>query len=150
MTPTPETPRQSPLTLVMRIKSRESYEALVALLNQIQSQPRDKNPIMTALDRIGTVHFARFVFLDDTKLAVITTYDGSFEDYLNDFINVIGKIFDALLAHMADAPPLPVENNRQAFLDYVRANDLRSHGAFYSAYPKLGVKTILALAENEE
>jgi hypothetical protein len=105
---------------------------------------------MVALDRIATVHFARFVFLGKTKLAVITTYDGSFEDYLNDFINVIGKIFDALLQHMADAPPLPVENNRQAFMEYVRANDLRCLGTFYSAYPKLGVKTILANAQDEE
>jgi hypothetical protein len=150
-TPAPEVaPRQNPLTLVMTIKSPANYEALVKLLNEIQGLPRDKNPIMVALDKIGTVHFARFVFLGKTQLAVITTYDGSFEDYLNDFINAIGKIFDALLQHMADAPPLPVENNRQAFMDYVRANDLRCLGTFYSAYPKLGVKTILAQAEDEE
>jgi hypothetical protein len=150
-TPVPEpAPRQNPLTLVMNIKSQADYQALVAMLNQIQSLPRDKNPVMMALDKIGTVHFARFVFLDETKLAVITAYDGSFEDYLNDFVNSIGKIFDALLEHMAGAPPLPVEKNRQAFIDYVRANDLRSFGPFYSAYPKLGVRTILAQAQDEE
>jgi len=133
----------------MTIKSEADYQALLALLNQIQGQPRDKNPITVALDRIGTVHFARFVFLDKTRLAVITTYDGSFEDYLNDFINEIGEVFDALLAHMADAPPLPVEQNRQAFVDYVRAHDLRCLGTFYSAYPTLGVRTILAHAQDE-
>jgi hypothetical protein len=35
-------------------------------------------------------------------------------------------------------------------MDYVRANDLRCLGTFYSAYPKLGVKTILAHAQDEE
>jgi hypothetical protein len=149
-TSTPEAAaRQHPLTLVMTIRSRADYEALFELLNGIQSLPRDKNPIVAALDRIGTVHFARFVFLGTGELAVITTYDGDFEDYLNDFINVIGDIFDALLAHIADAPPLPVAENRRAFMDYVRSNDLRCLGPFYSAYPKLGVRTILAQAEDE-
>jgi hypothetical protein len=105
---------------------------------------------MVALDKIGTVHFARFVFLGKSELAVITTYDGNFEDYLNDFINAIGKIFNALLEHMAGAPPLPVENHRKEFMDYVRANDLRCLGTFYSAYPRLGVRTILAQAQDEE
>jgi hypothetical protein len=134
----------------MTIQSPEHYQALVKLLNQIQSLPRDKNPITVALDKIGTVHFARFVFLGQTQLAVITTYDGSFEDYLNDFIDSIGHVFDALLAHMAGAPPLPVESNRQAFMDYVRDHNVPCLGTFYSAYPKLGVRTILAQAAAEE
>lgn len=148
--PLNQAPRQSPLTLIMQIKSEESYQALDQLLNQMESLPRDRNPIMVALDKLATVHFARFVFLGRTQLAVITSYDGSFEDYINDFINEIGGIFNALLSHMADAPPLPVESNRKAFLDYVRRNDLRCVGTFYSAYPTLGVKTIRALAEDEE
>jgi hypothetical protein len=133
----------------MTIKSEADYQALRGLLTQIQGLPRDKNPISIALDRIGTVHFARFVFLDETKLAVITTYDGNFEDYLNDFVNEIGKVFDALLAHMADAPPLPVEQNRQAFIEYVRSRNLPCLGTLYSAYPTLGVRTILAQAQDE-
>ncbi len=78
------------------------------------------------------------------KLAVITTYDGSFEDYINDFIDEIGDVFNALLAHMADAPPLPVQKNRKEFFDYVRANDLRAIEPFYSAYPKATVLDIKA------
>jgi hypothetical protein len=143
--------KQNPLTLVMKIKSREDTAALKALLDKFMSMPRDKNPIDVALDKLAKVHFARFVFLEnDTKLAVITSYDDSFEDYINDFVNAIGDIFNALLSHMADAPPLPVQSNRDAFLAYVRKNDLRCVGNFYSAYPTLGVKTILAQAAAEE
>ncbi len=154
---TPSTPgtapkmKQNPLTLIMKIKSPQDAAALQALLGKFLSMPRDQNPIDIALDKLAKVHFARFVFLENnTQLAVITSYDDSFEDYINDFVNVIGDIFNALLAHMADAPPLPVQSNRQAFLDYVRKNDLRCVGTFYSAYPKLGVKTILAQAAAAE
>ena len=149
--PAPQDPRatmkQNPLTLIMKIKSPEDSAALQAMLSKFMSMPRDQNPINVALDRLAKVHFARFVFMDNnTSLAVITSYDDSFEDYINDFVNVIGDIFNALLMHMDDAPPLPVQNNREAFLAYVKKNDLRCLGNFYSAYPSLGVKTILAQA----
>lgn len=150
-TPAAPAMKQNPLTLVMTIKSPEDAKALQALLTKFDSLPSAQNPINAALDKLAKVHFARFVFLDNnTKLAVITSYDDSFEDYINDFVNVIGDIFNALLAHMSDAPPLPVQQNRKAFLDYVRKNDLTCFGTFYCAYPTLGVKTILANAAAAE
>ena len=146
-----DTQKQNPLTLIMKIKSPADAVALKGMLTKFLSMPRDQNPIDVALDKLAKVHFARFVFLDDdTRLAIITSYDDAFDDYINDFVNVIGDIFNALLAHMSDAPPLPVQQNRAAFLEYVRANDLTSFGAFYSAYPTLGVKTILANARDAE
>lgn len=136
---------QNPLTLIMTIKSPDAYQELKKLLDQIQSAPPDKNSIWVALEKLGNVHFARFVFLDNnTKLAVITTYDGTFEDYIADFTREIGGIFDELLKRMVDAPPLPVQKNPKQFLDYVRANDLRGIEPFYSAYPKATVSDIHA------
>jgi hypothetical protein len=146
-----DTQKQNPLTLIMKIKSPADAAALKGMLTKFLSMPRDQNPIDVALDKLAKVHFARFVFLDDdTRLAVITSYDDAFDDYINDFIDVIGDIFNALLSHMADAPPIPVQQNRAAFLEYVRTNDLTSFGQFYSAYPTLGVKTILANARDAE
>src|ERR1700738_2032132 len=88
---------QNPLTLVMKIKSPADYAQLNGLLHQMQSAPPDKNPVWVALNKLKIVHFARFVFLENnTKIAVITTYDGSFEEYINDFIDTIGKVFDAI------------------------------------------------------
>ena len=147
-TPKPAAPVQNPLTLVMSIKSAADSQALAALLAKIQAAPPEQNPIMVALTKLNIVHFARFVFLENnTKLAVITTYDGTFEDYINDFIDEIGDVFNALLSHMSAAPPLPVQQHRAEFLAYVRANDLRCIEPFYSAYPKatvLDVKTALS------
>ena len=41
--------------------------------------------------RIRTIHFARWVFLDKRKrMAFFSDYDGSFESYMDDFINKVG------------------------------------------------------------
>jgi hypothetical protein len=139
---------QNPLTLVMTTKSEADHQAVTALLQHIQSAPPDKNPIWVALDRLRTVHFARFVFLENRQLAVITTYDGSFEDYINEFIDAIGDVFNALLQHMKDASPLPVQQHREAFLEFVRTHDLRAIEPFYSAYPRATVLDIHAALED--
>ncbi|ARO88329.1 hypothetical protein EBAPG3_011375 [Nitrosospira lacus] len=136
---------QRPLTLIMTIRSPEDFQALNARILEIQAAPPENNPIWIALDKLRIVHFARFVFLENnTKLAIITTYDGSFEDYLNEFIDEIGDVFNALLQHMEGAPPLPVQQNRAAFGNYVKANDLGSIEPFYSAYPQATVLDIQA------
>ncbi len=131
-----------PLTLVMNIKSPADFEDLQRLL----SDETIRNSINNALTEIGTVHFARFVFLSQTQLAVITSYDGDFDVYIRAFTHFLGDIFDKLLSHMSDAPPLPVQDNIAEFLAYVAKND-RSHGqSFFSAYPTLTVQDILGLA----
>jgi hypothetical protein len=136
---------QSPLTLIMKIKSDADYQQLNGILPHIQSLPPDNNPIWVALDKLANVHFARFAFLENnTRLAVITTYDGTFEDYINEFIDAIGDVFNGLLAHMAEAPPLPVQSNRTEFLAYVKANDFRGIEPFYCAYPTATVLDIKA------
>ena len=135
---------QSPLTLVMPVRP-DARAALRAEVEQLQALPRDRNPVITALDAIGTVHFARFVFLDDdARLAVITTYDGDFERYIMDFVDHIGPVFDMLLRHMVDPPPLPVQQHPEDFLAYVRRHDLGCVGPFYSAYPTRPVIDIRA------
>jgi hypothetical protein len=145
--PATQTRVQNPLTLIMTIKSPEDYQQLYQQLTGIQSLPPDKNPLNQALIATGMVHFARFVFLENnTKMGVITSYDGSLAAYVNAFIDKVGKIFDLLLAHMADAPPLPVEKYRKEFLEYVQAHDVPVVEPFFSAYPTLTVLDILSNA----
>jgi len=141
-------PVQTPLTLIMKIKSPEDYEALRQMLSQLQGLPDSQNPIRAALNRVATVHFARFVFLENnTKLAIITTFDGDFDTYIKDFVEQISDVFNRLLAHMEDAPPLPVEKYREEFGAYIKKNDAPSLQPFYSAYPDLTVLDIHAMAE---
>jgi hypothetical protein len=138
-------PVSNPLTLVMTIKSNDDYQALKNKLEGIQGQPPEKNRIRVALTKLGIVHFARFVFLSEKQLAIITTYDGSFEKYIEAFTNEIGDVFDLIFAHIEDAPPLPIADHRKEFLAYVKDHDLPCIGALYSAYPDLKVLDILTL-----
>ena len=134
---------QSPLTLVMPIKDGAA-EGLRALIEGLPKLP--VNPVDAALDALQNVHFARFVLLEnDTRLAVITTYDGDFRKYIMDFVDVLGPVFDELLSFVDDWPSeQPVQTCRDEFLDYVEAHDLRCVGSFYSAYPQLPVNDIVA------
>jgi hypothetical protein len=133
------------LTLVVTAKSDEDLQKLKALIKQLQGLPREQNPIVQAMDRLGTVHFARFVFLKDRQLAIITSYDGEFDRYIDAFINEIGEVFDKILLHVEDASPVPVSRHRDEFLEFVRKHDLQSEPPFYSAYPKLTVGEIRAM-----
>ena len=130
----------SPLNVVMKVKEpvAEHSRALRFLIRF--AAPK----IEHALHTVGTVHFARFLFLEnDTKLALLTTYDGDFDVYINDFIEVVGDLFDQLLAHLQDAPPTPVRQHRREFIEAIREHDLEpAEGFFYSAYPNLTVKNI--------
>jgi len=143
--PAPLAMKATPLTLMMDIKSPQDFGALKALLDAIQSSPPDRNPIRVALDKLGLVHFARFFFVGEEKLAVVTSYDGSFDDYISAFVRDIGEVFDKLLDHVKDAPPLPVSEHPAAFLAYVKSHDLKCIPPFYSAYPDLSTQEILTL-----
>jgi hypothetical protein len=47
------------------------------------------------VDKVGTVHDMRFVFLDnDTKLLFCTAYDGNWDPYIDDFATKIPDILD--------------------------------------------------------
>lgn len=134
---------QNPLTLVMPIKSEEAAQALKATLDS--QHVRDY--IEAALRRLRTVHFARFVVLEGEprRLAVITSYDDEFEDYIMSFTDALGEVFDKLLACVADPPPTPVKLHREDFLAYVRKHDLTCVGSFFSAYPQRRVADIAAV-----
>ena len=142
-------PVQRPLTLILTIKSEDDFRQLAQLLEHSQSDPNSS--LRKALDDIGTVHFARFVFLENnTKLAVITTFDGELETYLSQFVNTIGDVFDAILGHVSPAPPLPVKDNTREFFEFIKQHDMKTIGPFYSAYPRLTVKQIRALSPGTE
>lgn len=146
----------NPLTLVMPLEEN------VDLAKLAQTLAGAADTIDQALTSIGTVHFARFVVFDASaanlqpssttgpfRLAVITAYDGDFDSYIQDFVNQIGGVFDALLAFTADGQSLiPVSEHVAAFTAYVAKNDASQHLApgvqpLYCAYDA-SVQTILA------
>lgn len=145
----------NPLTLMMPVIPGTSPEKIAATLASAQGD------LDAALTSVGTVHFARFVFFDTSQanlqpamsssgpfvIGVITEYDGSFDAYIQDFVNKVGAIFDALLQFVEGGPALiPVSNNVQAFTAFIAANDASQHApnqGLYAAYPQT-VQQILA------
>jgi hypothetical protein len=146
---------QHPLTAVMTLKDPSAERELLEILK------RSGLAVGLALNRLGFVHSARFVFLRDeiggekvTRFAIITTYDFDFRDYMNVFIDELGEVFDEMLQVMQNHPSAaipsgPVRQHREEFIRYVEAVNL-TPVLFYSAYPDLSVQNILMMEKDHE
>jgi hypothetical protein len=130
---------QSSLNLILPIKSWLEFKESSAVIHFQEGQMTE------ARNAIDAVHFARFVELrDHNHLGYFTVFDGDFRTYFTDLINDIGPIFDALLKHVVDGPPVPCES--ETFLDWSAAHNQEGIG-FYSAFPALSIKAIRELTE---
>lgn len=126
----------SPASLIMPIKSWLQVEELDAIV-----QLTTKSSIEES-DEVGTLHFARWINLhDNNQIVFFSSFDGSLRKYIEDFAKYMGKTFDLLFKHVANAPPMPVAKNVDAFYDWIVANNLPVTG-YYSAYPTLSVQDI--------
>lgn len=143
-------PKQRPLSFIAPIKGKtevevqNNYETLSRLIAKVDA---------TGLNNVGTVHFGNFMFLEPAtgdngqkyykKFALFTFYDGTFEQYVKDFVDKVGNTFNALLAHLDDVPEdlIPVEQSPQEFAEYVRKYD-QPVAKWYAAYPNKIVKEI--------
>lgn len=132
-------PVQSPLTLSLRIKTPANFLALA------QALPTAMPKLFEAADILGSLHFARFIPLTSTRLLFVSDYDGDLGTYIRGFVKYIGPVFDTVLEHVVDAPKLPVQDNVDAFVDWVAACNL-APSLYYSAYPALTASNIKARA----
>lgn len=147
----------NPLTFIVELDTAKSPTELLAYIAQNQAT------IDAALTTVGTVHYARFIFMninnrltlqpdatasDATHFSVITAYDGDFDTYIQDFTNQLGALFDTLLSFTVDGKNIPpVSQNLKAFEDYIHAHDLSEHApnnGLYSAYT-CSVQQVLTL-----
>jgi hypothetical protein len=137
---TPDSEVQHPFFLIFPLKSGSDMKTLLLTLPALLPQ------MFEAGDTIGTIHFARFVALNETTLVFISEYDGTLEDYIMDFTKSLGPLFDTIFKHVVDAPPTPIAKNAEALLEWVKTHNPEPL-AFYSAYPSLRVQDIKAKAE---
>jgi hypothetical protein len=103
-------------SLVFRVKPGHAEplrEALEALQNHPGYRPGDYGiPIIS-------IHEARFVlFDDDTRLAFLTSFDGSWDAYMDDFFNTGAtlSLFDATFQHVEGYSGLPDMAALRAFI----------------------------------
>jgi hypothetical protein len=94
------------------------------------------------LGRIRTIHFARWVFLDDKKRMIFfSNYDGTVESYMDDFINKTGFGLNAVFSAGIGYPRTNwlVRDgcgDEQKYKDFLRRHTLPSQ-VWYKAYPGL-------------
>ena len=94
------------------------------------------------LTRVGTIHFARWVFLNDKqRILFASNYDGSLESYMDDFINKVGWGLNVVFSNGVGYPRtdwllLHGAKNEQKFKHFLRRHQLPTE-VWYNAHPGL-------------
>ncbi len=102
------------------------------------------------LTGVKTIHFARWVFLDDKRrMLFASNYDGSLESYMVDFIDLVWWGLNIVFTNGYGYPRtrwliFGGARDEQAFKNYIRNHQLHSQ-VWYSAYPQL---TAVNIANN--
>ena len=94
------------------------------------------------LSRIRTIHFARWVFMDDQhRVFFASTYDGSHESYMDDFINKVGWGLNLSFSHGVGYPTtswlIKQGANREMPFKYTQRRHQLGSEVWYKAYPGL-------------
>ena len=146
----PRTAEQVSFGLNLSLRLRNPLR-MPQLLYQISRQLPEVNE---ALRELHFVHFARFLpTRGGSSLQVITEFDGPFDHYVLDFAISIDEVFDLILSYVAKPPPLPIRENPDEFLAFVRRNNRvricgiplpgRFNYPVFSAYPERSVIDIV-------
>jgi hypothetical protein len=96
---------------------------------------------------IPTIHFAQWVLIDNNKQVLFfSNFDGSWQQYLGDFIDKSGWGLTAIFSNTADFPETRWlfwggAYDEEHFLAWARYTNVPSQ-VWYSAYPKLSIKNI--------
>lgn len=113
-------PAQHPLLVSMPIKAPAGAHAEQIKQVIAYGAPR----IEKMLRESRHVHFACFVLLNgDSELMLFTVFDRGFEPYVEHFALQVGSLFDRLFEHMLHAPPVPVDEFPQDFVELIRRFD---------------------------
>ena len=100
-----------------------------------------------SLAGVTTIHFARWVALDDKRRVIFTSYyDGSLESYMDDFIDKLSWGLNLVFSNGLGYPRtrwlvLGGARDEQSFKDYLRCHQL-STAVCYSAYDSLTTANI--------
>jgi hypothetical protein len=96
---------------------------------------------------VTTIHFARWILLDDKKrMLFVSNYDGSLESYMDDFIDKVAWGLNAVFSNGVGYPRTywlfgGGARHEQDFKDYLRVHQLPTE-LWYSAYPHLSAVNI--------
>jgi hypothetical protein len=101
--------------------------------------------LFQAADTIGRIHYSRFTVLSEKTLLFLADFDGEFGQLMADLAKLAGPVFDAIVPHVDNPPPVPVADNAGTFVEWA-ASHLVHAVNLYTAYPDVTAKEIKALA----
>ena len=96
---------------------------------------------------IPTIHFARWVMFDDNKrILFFSNFDGSWQQYLSDFIDKSGWGLTGIFSNTAVFPKTNFlltggAYDEEHFLAWSRNSEVKTN-VWYSAYPDLSIKNV--------
>ena len=138
---------QNALTHVVPLKGRDRLALLLFSHGYIDTMARKHFNEIGQLGGIPTIHFAKWLLIDDnTRLVFFSNYDSSWESYLGDFV-------DRAAIGLNLAWTLTAEYPRTRYLTRLGASDeerfkawsrayQRPTQVFYTAYPELGIAAL--------
>jgi hypothetical protein len=100
-----------------------------------------------SLTRVRTIHFARWVAIDDRRrLIFASSYDGSLESYMDEFIDKVAWGLNAVFSNGAGYPRtrwllLDGANDERAFKAFLRNRQVPTQ-VWYSAYDDLSAVNV--------
>jgi len=132
---------QNQLTLVTGVEPGQVLR-LRAVLAAVQSLATRLSP-PGSLTGISTIHFVRWLVLDDDRrLLMLSDYDGSWENYIDEFAEMILSGLDAIWGGATGYPP-DGARDLPGFKHFLRTHQLPAQ-LFYSAYPDTTTLNILS------
>ena len=143
---------QNPFTALGHVKPgrfrRLTLTTILFLLNHVTRHVFNRGN----LSGVKTIHFARWVFLDDKRrMFFASNYDGSLESYMDDFIDKVAWGLNLVFSNGVGYPKTRWlvhggARDELAFKDYLRLHQVPTR-VWYSAYGRL---TALNIAQNEK
>ncbi|HVJ44220.1 MAG TPA: hypothetical protein VM639_22140 [Dongiaceae bacterium] len=99
------------------------------------------------LARVGTIHFARWVLIDDDRRVLFASnYDGSLESYMDDFINKVAFGLNLVFSNGIGYPATKFlvsggASREHEFKNFLRRHQIRTD-VWYKAYPGLTTRDL--------
>jgi hypothetical protein len=138
---------QNPLTHLVRVKPgplrRFAVARVLATIDVLARHYYNQGD----LGGIATIHFARWALLDDDRtLLFFSNYDGSWENYLGDFIDIASIGLTSIWSNTVDFPRSFLllfggARDEERFKSWTRAHQVYTQ-VWFSAYPKLTTRNI--------
>ena len=130
---------QGHLALTFPMKSPADCAAVRSLLPALVAD------LYRSADAMGTLHYCRFIAVDEETVYLLADFDGELETVLDDLSRHLGPVLDPVLAHVSDPPATPVADNAKAFHNWATDHIIKPF-VEYGAYPGATAQEIRSAA----